>query len=247
MLKGRAWKPLLLSLLIAAAALYLTFRKTDWGSLLGTLGRIDLLPLLLVLPMLALSYVFRIQRWKILLRPVSGVSFREASAPLLTGFMVNSLLPGRVGEILRALLLSRKTDVPRAASFATVVVARLFDGLVLSAMALLLMGVMWRELDSTVRTGLVAVEEKIELILQTLKEVARVEFKTLLAPWKNKMHGVMTLLAGLELARQRAVTLRQSRLFSELWLLRRDLSAWTGEIPDAEPLDVEPAEGEEDA
>jgi segregation and condensation protein A len=97
-----------------------------------------------------------------------------------------------------------------------------------------------------VRTGLVAVEEKIELILETLKDVARVEFKTLLAPWKDKMHGVMTLLAGLELARQRAVQLRQSRLFSELWLLRRDLSAWTGEIPDGTNVDPEPAPGEEE-
>jgi segregation and condensation protein A len=94
-----------------------------------------------------------------------------------------------------------------------------------------------------VTTGLVALEEKIDLILDTLREVARVEFKTLVEPWKNRMHGVMTLLAGLELTRQRVVTLRQARLFSELWILRRDLDAWVGEIPsegggvngDAEP------------
>jgi segregation and condensation protein A len=79
-----------------------------------------------------------------------------------------------------------------------------------------------------IRTGLVAMEEKIELILETLRGLARVEFKELLTPWKEKMHGVMTFLASLELSRQRAVTLRQSRLFSELWLLRGDLEAWTG-------------------
>ena len=92
-----------------------------------------------------------------------------------------------------------------------------------------------------VRTGLVAVEEKIELILQTLKDMAQVEFKELLAPWKDKMHGVMTLLAGLELSRQRVVTLRQSKLFSELWLLRRDLEAWTGEV-EVEELGTEAVE-----
>jgi len=83
-----------------------------------------------------------------------------------------------------------------------------------------------------VTTGQVALEEKIELILSTLRDMARVEFKELLAPWKEKIHGVMTLLASLELTRQRAVTLRQARLFSELWLLRRDLEAWTGALPD---------------
>jgi chromatin segregation and condensation protein Rec8/ScpA/Scc1 (kleisin family) len=38
-------------------------------------------------------------------------------------------------------------------------------------------------------------------------------------------------LAGLELSRQRAVSLRQAELFSELWVLRRDLEAWLGELP----------------
>ena len=80
-----------------------------------------------------------------------------------------------------------------------------------------------------VTTGLVALEEKIQLILETLGEVSRIEFSALLEPWRDRMHGVMTLLAGLELSRQRAVTLRQARLFSELWIIRRDLEAWIGD------------------
>ncbi len=81
-----------------------------------------------------------------------------------------------------------------------------------------------------VTTGLVALEEKIRLILDTLEELTRVEFSQLLTPWKDPMHGVMTFLAGLELSRQRAISLRQARLFSELWLLRKDLDAWRGEV-----------------
>ena len=81
-----------------------------------------------------------------------------------------------------------------------------------------------------VTTGLVALEEKIQLILETLGDVAKIEFSKLMEPGEDRMHGVMTFLAGLELARQRAVTLRQARLFSELWILRKDLEAWVGEI-----------------
>jgi segregation and condensation protein A len=80
-----------------------------------------------------------------------------------------------------------------------------------------------------VTTGFVALEEKIQLILETLGEVSRIEFSALMEPWRDRMHGVMTLLAGLELSRQRAVTLRQARLFSELWIIRRDLEAWIGD------------------
>jgi len=93
-----------------------------------------------------------------------------------------------------------------------------------------------------VTTGLVALEEKIELILAALKDMSRVEFKELLAPWKSKMHGVMTLLAGLELTKQRVVTLRQARHFSDLWVLRRDLEAWTGIMHDAGNERTEPEE-----
>jgi segregation and condensation protein A len=94
-----------------------------------------------------------------------------------------------------------------------------------------------------VTTGFVALEEKIQLILDTLGEVSKIEFSKLLEPWKNRMHGVMTLLAGLELSKQRAVTLRQARLFSELWILRRDLEAWAGEVSPDEGV----TEGEESA
>ncbi len=85
-----------------------------------------------------------------------------------------------------------------------------------------------------VTTGMVAMEEKIQLILDTLRVMTRVEFSKLLAPWQDRLHGVMTLLAGLELTRQRAVTLQQARLFSELWILRRDLEAWNGLVPEGE-------------
>ena len=99
-----------------------------------------------------------------------------------------------------------------------------------------------------VTTGRVALEEKIQLILDTLRIMTRVEFSTLLAPWRDRMHGVMTLLAGLELTRQRAVTLQQARMFSELWILRRDLEAWTGRVPEGEALQgAEAARGEGEA
>ncbi|HUF11812.1 MAG TPA: segregation/condensation protein A [Longimicrobiales bacterium] len=71
----------------------------------------------------------------------------------------------------------------------------------------------------------IPLEEKLELIVQTLERVARVEFRTLLAPYSDRRHGVVTFLAGLELARQKALLLRQRDLFAPLWFLRRDADA----------------------
>ena len=77
-----------------------------------------------------------------------------------------------------------------------------------------------QEREHRVTTRPVAMSEKVHLIIRTLKRVKRIEFSRLVGPWRERMHGVMTLLAGLELGRRHVVTLRQSRPFSELWIYK---------------------------
>ncbi len=71
-----------------------------------------------------------------------------------------------------------------------------------------------------VATRPVAMEDKMNLILSTLDRVRRIEFSRLVKPFKNRIHGVMTFLAGLELTRRRRVKLRQVKPFAELWVYR---------------------------
>lgn len=71
-----------------------------------------------------------------------------------------------------------------------------------------------------VATRPVAMDDKMNLILGTLDRVRRIEFSRLVKPFRNRMHGVMTFLAGLELTRRRRVKLRQVRPFAELWVYR---------------------------
>jgi len=85
-----------------------------------------------------------------------------------------------------------------------------------------------RERQHRVTTRIVSMEEKSVLILDVLKRSSRVEFTKLLTGFKDRMHGVMTFLAGLELTRRRVLFLRQNRPFSELWIYRR-------EDPETEP------------
>jgi segregation and condensation protein A len=77
-------------------------------------------------------------------------------------------------------------------------------------------------LEHRVGTRPVSIEEKLDLILTTLVKVKRVEFRRLVQPFTERLHGVMTFLASLELTRRRQVRLRQNEPFHELWLLRRD-------------------------
>ena len=77
-------------------------------------------------------------------------------------------------------------------------------------------------MEHRVGTRPISLEEKLDLILTTLTHAKRVEFKRLVQPFRERSHGVMTFLAGLELTRRRKVRLRQNEPFHELWLLRRE-------------------------
>jgi segregation and condensation protein A len=68
----------------------------------------------------------------------------------------------------------------------------------------------------------VTLEEKLGLIMTSLQGVPGIEFRSLLRPFQERAHGVMTFLAGLELSRRRRIRLRQAEPFHELWLYRRE-------------------------
>lgn len=70
-------------------------------------------------------------RWHYLLRPVKSVSTPKIFPIVAIGYMGNNIYPARAGEILRAVVLKRKEDISISASLATIVVERVFDGVVM--------------------------------------------------------------------------------------------------------------------
>lgn len=127
------WKALL-GIAISAAALYFTFRRMELGGVLRELRAAD--PFLLSLAAAAVTFVFWIRawRWRAILEPVAVVPFRSRFAAVAIGFMGNNLLPARVGEFMRAYALSRREPVPLVSSFASLVLERLFDGVLIIAL-----------------------------------------------------------------------------------------------------------------
>jgi uncharacterized protein (TIRG00374 family) len=70
-------------------------------------------------------------RWHYLLRPVKSIKTRTIFPIVAIGYMGNNIYPARAGEVLRAVVLKRKEAVPISASLATVIVERVFDGVVM--------------------------------------------------------------------------------------------------------------------
>jgi segregation and condensation protein A len=76
--------------------------------------------------------------------------------------------------------------------------------------------------DHRIALRAIPIEDKMALIVQTLARLARVEFRRLVEPFGERVHGVMTFLAGLELAKRRQLAMRQSAPFAAIWLYRTE-------------------------
>jgi uncharacterized protein (TIRG00374 family) len=73
----------------------------------------------------------RAWRWHYLLQPIKKIPTRTIFPITVIGYMGNNIYPARAGEILRAVLLKRKEGVAVSASLATIIVERIFDGVVM--------------------------------------------------------------------------------------------------------------------
>ena len=73
----------------------------------------------------------RAWRWHYLLRPIKKIPTKTMFPITTIGYMGNNIYPARAGEVLRAVILKRKEQVPVSASLATIIVERIFDGVVM--------------------------------------------------------------------------------------------------------------------
>ncbi|MCL4867713.1 MAG: flippase-like domain-containing protein [Anaerolineae bacterium] len=73
----------------------------------------------------------RTWRWDYMLRPLKHIPVSRLFPVVVIGYMGNNVYPFRAGELLRSYVLYRREGVPISASLATVIVERVFDGLVM--------------------------------------------------------------------------------------------------------------------
>lgn len=94
---------------------------------------------LALVPALLLYFIgvwLRAVRWRILLRPILPRSdLLRVFEVVVIGYMANNVLPARIGELVRAYVLSLRENVRKTATLATILVERIFDGLVMIGFA----------------------------------------------------------------------------------------------------------------
>ncbi len=130
---------LLLSLLIGAFFIWLAGRGVDWAKVGDVFARIDPTRLLLYFLILSAIQLVRILRWGILLKPLGPVSLSKLLSVGSVGIMALMLLPLRLGEFARPMLISEHGRIPTSAALATVVVERVVDSLCMAGLLVLIL------------------------------------------------------------------------------------------------------------
>jgi len=115
------------SVAISAIFLWIAARGVDWSEAARALAEAHYLA---VPPMLAITVwtlLIRAQRWRLLLRPVGNPGLLSLVTATNIGFMANMVLPLRIGEVVRPVLVTRRANLPLSGVLATVVLERIFD------------------------------------------------------------------------------------------------------------------------
>ena len=113
---------------IVGGLLYLFLRDVDLNQVMGLIKKINPLYPIAFFIGLCLQYFIRSYRWGLLLKP------HKKKIPLFTlynytviGFLINILLPGRLGEPARGILLANEEKISRSSGLASIVLERLID------------------------------------------------------------------------------------------------------------------------
>ena len=125
-------------ILISIICSWLFARKIEWSQLSVALKDAKYIYIIPTLILIFVSHYLRAVRWSALIAPIKRVSVLNLFSATMIGFMANCVLPARVGEIIRPVMVAKKEKVKVTASFATVVMERIFDLLSIIVFASLL-------------------------------------------------------------------------------------------------------------
>lgn len=120
---------------LSAVFLWLSLRDSDLDAVWGTISSARPVPLIGSVALVGLMYTLQSLRWRRIAH--SGVPRRLVLGMLISSLAVNNVVPGRVGDLLRARWISQAGGLSGGRSLATVVLDRGGDLLVLSALLVL--------------------------------------------------------------------------------------------------------------
>jgi uncharacterized protein (TIRG00374 family) len=123
---------------LGALFLYLAVRSLDFATVAATLRRVHVADVIGVAVAVYLYLLFKAMRWRYLILPLAPATTADLMPAVCAGNAGNLIFP-HAGEIARAMVASRRLDVPTSALLASVAIERLFDFLTLLLIVLVVL------------------------------------------------------------------------------------------------------------
>lgn len=117
--------------LASLAGLVWNLRDTDFGMLVSDLRRLHFPWVAAAAVAMVAVYFVQGLRWRLILAPVARLPALAAARAVFVGLFASEVFPFRAGEILRCYLVTRWTQLPFSVSLASVLIERVFDGLLM--------------------------------------------------------------------------------------------------------------------
>lgn len=132
-LKSSRTRVIVLAIVYAAslASLIWTLHDAELGRLIDDITGLNGWSVSLGVASILAAYFVQGFRWKLLLTPVGSVSVFQASRAIFVGLFASEVFPIRAGEIIRCYLVRNWTGILFSVSLASVLIERMFDGLVM--------------------------------------------------------------------------------------------------------------------
>ncbi|OQY79769.1 MAG: hypothetical protein B6D41_22220 [Chloroflexi bacterium UTCFX4] len=121
-------KTLWLGVVISLGLLAFVFYGTDLNAIGNAFRTANYIYLLPAVALYFIGVGMRAARWHFLLRSLKALSMWRLFQVTVIGYMVNDLLPLRLGELARAYILGETEGLGKTSVLVTIVLERVFDG-----------------------------------------------------------------------------------------------------------------------
>lgn len=152
----------LIGIAVSILFLWLAFRNLQPETVLQNLGSANLPLLLIAAVWFFASLIVIALRWGFLLKSIQPVPTKELTELVSIGYMGNNVYPFRAGEVLRIVLLWRSHQIPVIKTTTTVLIERVFDGVVM--LTFILIGVSFTTIGGDTLRSLANVATPIFII-----------------------------------------------------------------------------------
>jgi glycosyltransferase 2 family protein len=224
---NRKWISLGIGCAVSLGCLGWVLSREDLGGVAAKIGQFGVAGLVAFAGLHGLAQLLRGVRLWLLAGPECGLTLGGAWRAVFVGYAANNLVPLRVGELVKAMVLSRRSSLAMPQTLGLVAVERMMDGLVL--VGLLLAGLAALPTASAEMAGVRKAATVMGVVfgVALLGLVGVVALRTRLAAW---LQGKRPVAVSAALVRLLGVLARLSDPGLVLKLVAVGLGIWALEV-----------------